>query len=85
MGFEPMTPACKPWNCRQSKTPIMKEEVFGPILPVLEIDLVQGVIDWVNASPHPLGPYHSPRIDPGVRYPPYSEHQRERAVEFWVT
>jgi acyl-CoA reductase-like NAD-dependent aldehyde dehydrogenase len=22
---------------------------------------------------------HSPRIDPGVRYPPYSEHRRERA------
>ena len=29
--------------------------------------------------------YHSPRIDTGVRYPPYSEHQRERAVESWVT
>ena len=25
--------------------------------------------------------YHSPRIDPGVRYPPYSEHRRERALE----
>jgi hypothetical protein len=24
---------------------------------------------------------HSPRIDPGVRYPPYSEHRRERALE----
>lgn len=23
--------------------------------------------------------YHSPRIDPGVRYPPYSEHQRKRS------
>jgi hypothetical protein len=46
---------------------------------------VQGVIDWVNASAHPLGLYRSPRIDPGVRYPPYSEHQRERAVESWLT
>jgi hypothetical protein len=25
--------------------------------------------------------YHSPMIDPGVRYPPYSEHRRERALE----
>jgi hypothetical protein len=25
--------------------------------------------------------YHSPKIDPGVRYPPYSEHRLERAIE----
>ena len=25
--------------------------------------------------------HHSPRIDPGVRYPPYSQHRRERALE----
>ena len=25
--------------------------------------------------------YHSPLIDPGDRRPPYSEHQRERAIE----
>jgi aldehyde dehydrogenase (NAD+) len=127
-------------------SPIMQEEVFGPILPVLEIESVQGVINWVNGNPHPLGLYifaeddhvtdqilsmtesgdavvndcslhplvpelpfggvgnsgmgkyhgrwgfeaftnargvlyHSPRIDPGVRYPPYSEHRRERALE----
>ena len=24
--------------------------------------------------------YHSPRIDPGVQYPPYAEHTRERKV-----
>jgi aldehyde dehydrogenase (NAD+) len=124
----------------------MQEEVFGPILPVLEIDSVQGVINWVNGNPHPLGLYifaeddditdqilsmtqsgdavvndcalhplvpelpfggvgnsgmgkyhgrwgfeaftnargilyHSPLIDPGVRYPPYASHQRERALE----
>ena len=38
-------------------SPIMQEEVFGPILPVLEIDSVQGVINWVNGNPHPLGLY----------------------------
>lgn len=38
-------------------SPIMQEEVFGPILPVLEIDSVPGVINWVNGNPHPLGLY----------------------------
>jgi aldehyde dehydrogenase (NAD+) len=37
-------------------SPIMQEEVFGPILPVLEIDSVQKVIDWVNERlRHPGG------------------------------
>jgi aldehyde dehydrogenase (NAD+) len=122
-------------------SPIMQEEVFGPILPVLEIDSVDAVIEWVNARPsalgvyvfaedddvpeqilgatrsgsacvndcalHPLIPelpaggvgnsgmgkyhgragfetftnargvlYHSAALDPGVKYPPYSEHER---------
>src|SRR5262249_52285924 len=38
-------------------SPIMQEEVFGPILPVLEIDSVEAVIDWVNDHPRPLGLY----------------------------
>jgi aldehyde dehydrogenase (NAD+) len=96
-------------------SPIMQDEVFGPILPVLEIDSVKAVIDWVDDRPRPLGLYvftedqaddiggrnsgmgkyhgrwgyeaftnargvlyHSARIDPGVKYPPYAEHTRER-------
>ena len=35
----------------------MQEEIFGPILPVLEVDNVQQVIDFVNARPSPLGLY----------------------------
>jgi acyl-CoA reductase-like NAD-dependent aldehyde dehydrogenase len=127
-------------------SPIMKEEIFGPILPVLEVDSVQAVIDWVNKNPAPLGLYifaededvvdeilsrtssgdavvndcslhplipelpfggvgnsgmgkyhgrwgfeaftnargvlyHSAKLDPGVRYPPFSEHQFERSIE----
>jgi acyl-CoA reductase-like NAD-dependent aldehyde dehydrogenase len=127
-------------------SPIMKEEIFGPILPVLEVDSVQAVIDWVNGHPAPLGLYifaedddvvdeilsrtssgdavvndcslhplipelpfggvgnsgmgkyhgrwgfeaftnargvlyHSAKLDPGVRYPPFSEHQFERSIE----
>jgi aldehyde dehydrogenase (NAD+) len=126
-------------------SPIMQEEVFGPILPVLEIDSVEAVIDRVNERPRPLGLYvftgdaevaerileatnsgdacvndcsvhplvpelpfggvgnsgmgkyhghwgfeaftnargvlyHSPMIDPGVKYPPYSEHIIERKI-----
>src|SRR5438477_1642625 len=37
--------------------PVMQEEIFGPILPVLEVDNVQQVIDFVNARPSPLGLY----------------------------
>ena len=38
-------------------SPIMQEEVFGPILPVLEIESVEAVIEWVNNRPSPLGLY----------------------------
>jgi len=38
-------------------SPVMQEEVFGPILPVLEIESVEKVIDWVNQRPSPLGLY----------------------------
>jgi acyl-CoA reductase-like NAD-dependent aldehyde dehydrogenase len=38
-------------------SPVMQEEVFGPILPVLEVESVQQVIDFVNARPSPLGLY----------------------------
>jgi aldehyde dehydrogenase (NAD+) len=38
-------------------SPIMREEVFGPILPVLEIGSVEAVIQWINSRPSPLGLY----------------------------
>src|SRR5436190_13542328 len=38
-------------------SPVMQEEIFGPILPVLEMDNVQQVIDFINARPSPLGLY----------------------------
>jgi aldehyde dehydrogenase (NAD+) len=38
-------------------SPVMQEEIFGPILPVLEVDSVHQVIDFVNARPSPLGLY----------------------------
>lgn len=38
-------------------SPVMQEEIFGPILPVLEVVSEQEVIDQVNAGPKPLGLY----------------------------
>lgn len=126
-------------------SPIMKDEVFGPILPVLEIGSVEAAIAWVNRRPpplalfvfveegevaerilgatrsgdaavndctiHPLVPelpfggvgmsgmgkyhgrwgfeafsnargvlYHSTRLDPAVRYPPFSKNTLPRKV-----
>ncbi len=38
-------------------SPAMQEEIFGPILPVIEVDNAQEVIGFVNARPSPLGLY----------------------------
>jgi len=38
-------------------SPVMQEEIFGPILPVLEVGSVEEVIEYVNARPKPLGLY----------------------------
>jgi aldehyde dehydrogenase (NAD+) len=38
-------------------SPVMKEEIFGPVLPVLEIDSVDAVVKWINSIPRPLGLY----------------------------
>jgi aldehyde dehydrogenase (NAD+) len=37
--------------------PAMQEEIFGPILPVLEVDNVQEAMDFINGRPSPLGLY----------------------------
>ena len=38
-------------------SPIMQEEIFGPILPVLQMDSVQSIIDFINQRPKPLALY----------------------------
>ncbi|HTR87761.1 MAG TPA: aldehyde dehydrogenase family protein [Reyranella sp.] len=37
--------------------PVLQEEIFGPILPVVEVEGVDQAIQHVNARPHPLGLY----------------------------
>lgn len=36
---------------------IMKEEIFGPLLPFLAYENIDDVIDIINAKPHPLALY----------------------------
>ena len=38
--------------------PIMQDEIFGPILPVLEFDDINEVIEFINARPKPLALYY---------------------------
>lgn len=37
--------------------PVMQQEIFGPILPVLAVDSVEEAIDFVNRRPKPLALY----------------------------
>ncbi|TMS54156.1 aldehyde dehydrogenase family protein [Mycobacterium sp. DBP42] len=37
--------------------PLMTEEIFGPILPVITVDSVSDAIDFVNSRPKPLAAY----------------------------
>lgn len=36
---------------------VMREEIFGPLLPVLPYDDVDGALDFINARPRPLALY----------------------------
>ena len=36
---------------------VMQEEIFGPVLPVLEVDRIEEAIDFVNSRPKPLALY----------------------------
>lgn len=37
--------------------PVMQEEIFGPVMPILVFDSLEEVIDRINAMPHPLALY----------------------------
>ncbi|MBM7586272.1 aldehyde dehydrogenase (NAD+) [Bacillus pakistanensis] len=42
---------------RSSNVPVMQEEIFGPILPLLDFEDLQEVIDYVTERPKPLALY----------------------------
>ncbi|MDP1541098.1 MAG: coniferyl aldehyde dehydrogenase [Moraxellaceae bacterium] len=50
---------------------IMQEEVFGPLLPVLEYDDLQKVLDTINDGPRPLALY----------YLDYNEQRQQHVIE----
>ena len=37
--------------------PVMREEIFGPVLPILTFDDIHEALDFVNARPRPLALY----------------------------
>ena len=37
---------------------IMQEEIFGPVLPIVEYDRLEDAVAYVNAKPHPLAFYY---------------------------
>jgi aldehyde dehydrogenase (NAD+) len=37
--------------------PLMQEELFGPLLPVVEVDDLQQAMAWINGRPKPLALY----------------------------
>ncbi len=37
--------------------PVMQEEIFGPVMPILTFDSIDEVIHRINAMPHPLALY----------------------------
>ena len=37
--------------------PIMKDEIFGPLLPIIEYENIEDSIKYINSHPHPLALY----------------------------
>lgn len=45
--------------------PVMQEEIFGPVLPVLTYDSLPQAVKQINSMPHPLALYlftHNPKV-----------------------
>jgi len=40
---------------------VMQEEIFGPILPIVEYSAIDDALDFINARPHPLALYYFDR------------------------
>lgn len=52
LQIEPTVLDCAAWT-----DPVMKEEIFGPVLPVVTYDNIGQVIGKINSMPHPLALY----------------------------
>ncbi|QCU76826.1 aldehyde dehydrogenase family protein [Citricoccus sp. SGAir0253] len=38
-------------------SPLMAEEIFGPVLPILRVDTFEEAVEFITARPHPLAAY----------------------------
>lgn len=47
---------------------IMKNEIFGPVLPIMEYDQIDDVIDFINSRPRPLALYYFDFNDARAQY-----------------
>ena len=58
-GTDPAGPAVEPTVVvdPDPASPLMQEEIFGPILPVLGVESFDAALDFVNSRPKPLGLY----------------------------
>ena len=52
LQIEPTVLSNVTWN-----DPVMQEEIFGPVLPILTYDSFDQAIEKINAMPHPLALY----------------------------
>lgn len=47
------------------ESPLMREEIFGPILPIIKVDSFDAAVRFINARPNPLAAYlfsENPRL-----------------------
>lgn len=44
-------------ECEPETSPIMQEEIFGPILPILSYNSIADAVDIIRAKPRPLATY----------------------------
>ena len=54
--------------------PVMQEEIFGPVLPVISYTEQQEVLDWIEKNPYPLALYIYTSSRKTERF--YTEHVR---------
>ena len=49
-------------------SPVTKEEIFGPILPIFTFTDVKEAIDYINARPKPLAAYYFGETKPAMKF-----------------
>jgi coniferyl-aldehyde dehydrogenase len=46
---------------------VMQEEIFGPILPIVEYSVIDDALSFINARPHPLALYYFDRNESRIK------------------